>query len=63
MVRVQCKALEDTATEAGDRTQRVGRRWWSPIINAEHLAMRDRVAMIDLSAFAIFDVAGPGVQD
>jgi hypothetical protein len=32
-------------------------RWWSPIINAEHLAMRDRVAMIDLSAFAIFDVA------
>jgi glycine cleavage system aminomethyltransferase T/glycine/D-amino acid oxidase-like deaminating enzyme len=35
-------------------------RWWSPIINAEHLAMRDRVAMVDLSAFAIFDVTGPG---
>jgi len=35
-------------------------RWWSPIINAEHLAMRDRAAMIDLSAFAIFDVTGPG---
>ena len=35
-------------------------RWWSPIINAEHLAMRDRAAMIDLSAFAIFDVVGPG---
>jgi glycine cleavage system aminomethyltransferase T/glycine/D-amino acid oxidase-like deaminating enzyme len=35
-------------------------RWWSPIINAEHLAMRDRVAMIDLSAFAIFEVTGPG---
>jgi len=35
-------------------------RWWSPIINAEHLAMRDRVGMIDLSAFAIFDVTGPG---
>jgi glycine cleavage system aminomethyltransferase T/glycine/D-amino acid oxidase-like deaminating enzyme len=35
-------------------------RWWSPIINAEHLAMRDRVAMFDLSAFCIFDVAGPG---
>jgi len=35
-------------------------RWWSPIINAEHLAMRDRVAMFDLSAFAIFDVTGPG---
>jgi glycine cleavage system aminomethyltransferase T/glycine/D-amino acid oxidase-like deaminating enzyme len=35
-------------------------RWWSPIINAEHLAMRDRVAMVDLSAFSIFDVVGGG---
>jgi glycine cleavage system aminomethyltransferase T len=38
-------------------------RWWSPIISAEHLAMRDRVAMVDLTAFAIFDVAGPGSLD
>jgi glycine cleavage system aminomethyltransferase T/glycine/D-amino acid oxidase-like deaminating enzyme len=37
-------------------------RWWSPIINAEHLAMRERVAMIDLAAFAIFDVSGPGAM-
>jgi glycine cleavage system aminomethyltransferase T len=35
-------------------------RWWSPIINAEHLAMRDRVGIVDLSAFAKFDVKGPG---
>jgi glycine cleavage system aminomethyltransferase T/glycine/D-amino acid oxidase-like deaminating enzyme len=35
-------------------------RWWSPIINTEHLAMRDRAAIFDLSAFCIFDVAGPG---
>ena len=35
-------------------------RWWSPIINAEHLAMRDRVGIVDLSAFVIFDVMGPG---
>jgi len=35
-------------------------RWWSPIINAEHLAMRDRVGLVDLSAFAIFDITGPG---
>ena len=35
-------------------------RWWSPIVNAEHLAMRERVAMVDLAAFAIFDVTGPG---
>jgi glycine cleavage system aminomethyltransferase T/glycine/D-amino acid oxidase-like deaminating enzyme len=38
-------------------------RWWSPIINAEHLAMRDRVGIVDLSAFAIFDVTGPGACD
>ncbi len=38
-------------------------RWWSPIITAEHLAMRDRVGMVDLSAFAIFDVSGPGALD
>jgi glycine cleavage system aminomethyltransferase T/glycine/D-amino acid oxidase-like deaminating enzyme len=38
-------------------------RWWSPIINAEHLAMRDRVGMVDLTAFAIFDVCGPGAAD
>src|SRR5215203_1536137 len=35
-------------------------RWWSPIINAEHLAMRDRAGIVDLSAFGIFDVTGPG---
>ncbi len=38
-------------------------RWWSPIINAEHLAMRERAGIIDLSAFAIFDVVGPGARD
>ncbi len=34
-------------------------RWWSPIINAEHLAMRERAGIVDLSAFAMFDVVGP----
>ncbi len=34
-------------------------RWWSPIINAEHLAMRDGCGLIDLSAFAILDITGP----
>jgi glycine cleavage system aminomethyltransferase T/glycine/D-amino acid oxidase-like deaminating enzyme len=38
-------------------------RWWSPIINAEHLAMRDRAAMFDLSAFCIFDIEGAGALD
>ncbi len=34
-------------------------RWWSPIINAEHFAMRENCALVDLSAFCIFDVTGP----
>jgi glycine cleavage system aminomethyltransferase T/glycine/D-amino acid oxidase-like deaminating enzyme len=38
-------------------------RWWSPIINAEHLAMRDRAGMVDLTAFAIFDITGPGALE
>ncbi|MCB0030186.1 MAG: FAD-dependent oxidoreductase, partial [Anaerolineales bacterium] len=53
--------------EYGDRVNRREHewdaRWWSPIINAEHLAMRDRVAMVDLTAFAQFDVEGPGALD
>ncbi len=35
-------------------------RWWSPIINAEHLAMRDNCGVVDLSAFAVLDLIGPG---
>ncbi len=35
-------------------------RWWSPIINAEHLAMREHAGIFDLSAFAILDVEGAG---
>jgi glycine cleavage system aminomethyltransferase T/glycine/D-amino acid oxidase-like deaminating enzyme len=50
--------------EFGDRvTRRTAEwesRWWSPIINAEHLAMRERAGIFDLSAFSIFDITGPG---
>ncbi len=38
-------------------------RWWSPIINAEHLALRDHAGIVDLSAFAVFDVTGPAALD
>jgi glycine cleavage system aminomethyltransferase T/glycine/D-amino acid oxidase-like deaminating enzyme len=34
-------------------------RWWSPIINAEHLRMREAAGVIDLSAFQILDIEGP----
>ena len=30
------------------------------LINAEHLAMREGVGMVDLSAFAVFDITGTG---
>jgi glycine cleavage system aminomethyltransferase T/glycine/D-amino acid oxidase-like deaminating enzyme len=38
-------------------------RWWSPIIDAEHLAMRDACGLVDLSAFAIFDITGPSALE
>src|SRR5689334_1077991 len=53
--------------EFGDRVTRRSSewesRWWSPIINAEHLAMRDRAGLFDLSAFTIFDIFGPGALE
>ncbi|MGO1628825.1 MAG: GcvT family protein [Microbacterium sp.] len=50
----------DYASRIGDRTHEWDQRWWSPIIEAEHLAMRDRAAMFDLSSFAVFEVSGSG---
>ena len=53
--------------EYGDRvmprTAEWESRWSSPIINAEHLAMRDRVGMVDLSAFVVLDITGPGALE
>jgi glycine cleavage system aminomethyltransferase T/glycine/D-amino acid oxidase-like deaminating enzyme len=43
-----------------DRPNEWDRRWWSPIVNAEHLALRERVGLIENPAFAIFDISGPG---
>ncbi|WP_298178094.1 FAD-dependent oxidoreductase [Saccharomonospora sp.] len=55
--------LTEFGDRIADRPHEWDARWWSPISDAEHLAMRDRVAMIDLSAFAQFDIAGPGALD
>src|SRR4029077_1257444 len=52
--------LEEYGDRVMPRAAEWESRWWSPIINAEHLAMRDRVGLVDLSAFVIFDVTGPG---
>ena len=55
--------LDRYADRINPRTNEWDARWWSPIINAEHLAMRESAAMFDLSAFAVFDLSGPGVLD
>jgi glycine cleavage system aminomethyltransferase T/glycine/D-amino acid oxidase-like deaminating enzyme len=52
--------LERYAGRLMERKAEWESRWWSPIINAEHLAMREHCGIVDLSAFAIFDVIGPG---
>jgi glycine cleavage system aminomethyltransferase T/glycine/D-amino acid oxidase-like deaminating enzyme len=35
-------------------------RWWSPITVGEHLNLRENGGVVDLSAFQIFDLSGPG---
>jgi glycine cleavage system aminomethyltransferase T/glycine/D-amino acid oxidase-like deaminating enzyme len=55
--------LDEYRDRAMPRTVEWDARWWSPIINAEHLAMRERVGMVDLSAFAVLDIVGPGACD
>jgi glycine cleavage system aminomethyltransferase T len=52
--------LDEFGDRATRRTAEWESRWWSPIINAEHLAMRERAGLFDLSAFTVFDVIGPG---
>ena len=52
--------LEKYAGRLMDRPAEWESRWWSPVINAEHLAMRDCAGLVDLSAFTILDVTGPG---
>jgi glycine cleavage system aminomethyltransferase T/glycine/D-amino acid oxidase-like deaminating enzyme len=52
--------LERYAGRLMEREAEWDARWWSPIINAEHLAMRDACGLVDLSAFAVFDITGPG---
>lgn len=52
--------LEKYGDKVMPRSAEWDSRWWSPIVNAEHLAMRETVGMIDLTAFSIFDFSGPG---
>jgi glycine cleavage system aminomethyltransferase T/glycine/D-amino acid oxidase-like deaminating enzyme len=55
--------LEEYGDRVMPREHEWDARWWSPIINAEHLRMRDAGAVIDLSAFQVLDIVGPGALD
>src|SRR5579859_4283846 len=55
--------LERYAGRLMERPAEWESRWWSPVINAEHLAMRDACALVDLSAFAILEISGPGALE
>jgi heterotetrameric sarcosine oxidase gamma subunit len=57
------KLLERYAGRLMERTAEWEARWWSPIINAEHLAMREGCGLVDLTAFAVFEITGPGALD
>ncbi|WP_276273232.1 GcvT family protein [Haloarcula litorea] len=49
--------------EGLDRPNEWDSRWWSPIILAEHLHMRDEVAMVGDMGFSIFDFHGSDATD
>ena len=57
------KLLEKYGDRINYRPHEWDARWWSPIIQAEHLAMREAGVMVDLTAFAIFDIKGPGAVE
>ena len=51
--------MEKFADSCAPRTHEWDARWWHPVVNAEHLQMRESVGMVDLTAFNEFDFEGP----
>ncbi len=47
----------------GERDVEWDNRWWSPITVAEHLNLREHCGLVDLSAFQIYELAGPGAVE
>jgi len=46
-----------------DRQVEWDNRWWSPITMGEHLNLRENCGLVDLSAFQIFELSGPGAVE
>lgn len=57
------KLVDEFGDRVNKREHEWDARWWSPIINAEHLAMRERVTMVDLTSFSLFEIKGKNVVD
>ena len=38
-------------------------RWWSPITTGEHLNLRENCGLVDLSAFQVYELEGPGAVE
>lgn len=55
--------VDEYAGSIDHRVHEWDARWWSPIVEAEHLAMRERAAMFDLTAFTVIDITGAGALD
>ena len=47
----------------GEREVEWDNRWWSPITVGEHLNLRQNCGLVDLSAFQLFELKGPGAVD
>ena len=49
--------------DLGPREVEWDNRWWSPITVAEHLNLRENCGVVDLSAFQIYELEGPGAVE
>ncbi len=46
-----------------ERANEWDNRWWSPITIGEHLNLRENCGMVDLSAFQVYELEGPGAVE
>ena len=49
--------------DLGPREVEWDNRWWSPITIGEHLNLRENCGVVDLSAFQIYELSGPGAVE
>ncbi|MBT8198898.1 MAG: FAD-dependent oxidoreductase [Acidimicrobiia bacterium] len=55
--------LADELSERIPSRTGLGSQWWSPIMGAEHLAIRENAGLMDLTGLSIVEVSGPGASE